>query len=147
MGKKTSVEVFGIKFDRTRTLLEILGHKSKTSINRIVERHGSLENFVKFRLKVNTDDEAKALLMSKLNEGAFAKTAEGAEMEEGAAQTHDMHALGSDAVLRELIGLAISDFVFGKNDDRIAQCLAKNEDSRDINSIKKALILETSHHG
>lgn len=68
MGISKKINVFNLDFKNIKALTDLLGYKAPQSLNRIAFKYGTLENMVKIRLRVNTDEQARSKLLELLEQ-------------------------------------------------------------------------------
>ena len=68
MGISKKINVFNLDFKNIKALTDLLGYKAPQSLNRIAFKYGTLENMVKIRLRVDTDEQARSKLLELLEQ-------------------------------------------------------------------------------
>lgn len=117
------LEVFGLKFDTFKELLELCGYTSLMSVNQAIKRYGSLEAFIKNRLKIQDDEEA-AKQLKHLQELARAKSVR-----------------ESDPAIDKLISVAIERLLFSSDADAtITAVKGLYNDARSADELKQTLL-------
>lgn len=68
MPKKVSINVYGLQFESLSALCKVLGYNTNVSSAFISKRYGTIEQLIKVRLRVNTDEQAKAKLLELMGQ-------------------------------------------------------------------------------
>ena len=117
------IEVFDLKFDTFKELLELCGYTSLMSVNQAIKRYGSVEAFIKKRLKIQDDVEASKQL-KHLQELARAKTVR-----------------ECDPAIDKLMSMAIERLLFSSDADAtIVAVKGLYNDARSADELKQTLL-------
>ena len=68
MPKKVSINVYGLQFESLSALCKVLGYNTNVSSAFISKRYGTIEQLIKVRLRVNTDEQAKQKLLELMGQ-------------------------------------------------------------------------------
>lgn len=117
------IEAFGLQFSTLKELLDCVGYGSLTSRHQLVKRHGSIEAFIKMRLKTD-DDAIAAQKLRHLQDAVHAKTFR-----------------PSDPAIDKLISMGIERLLFSSDADAtIAAVKGLYNDARSADELKQTLL-------
>ena len=117
------IEAFGLQFSTLKELLDCVGYGSLTSRHQLVKRHGSIEAFIKMRLKTD-DDAVAAQKLRHLQDAVHAKTSRPA-----------------DPAIDKLISMGIERLLFSSDADAtIVTVKGLYNDARSADELKQTLL-------
>ena len=117
------IEAFGLQFSTLKELLDCVGYGSLTSRHQLIKRHGSIEAFIKMRLKTD-DDAVAAQKLKHLQDAAHAKTSRPA-----------------DPAIDKLISMGIERLLFSSDADAtITAVKGLYNDARSADELKQTLL-------
>ena len=118
MPKKQPINVYGFAFDTLSDLTTLLGYKGKRAKNQLIEIYGSLEQMVKTRFRVQSDDQARLMLQKLINDATGVKGINAAQKTE----TQDANATHTDDDVSKCVKAYIKDLI-NKGDDNVLDAL------------------------
>lgn len=118
-----TITVFGIEFQSISHLCSVLKYKNRKSENVIKKNFGSFEDFVKMRLHVTNNNDAKFLLKRACDE-----------------YVRNLVSSDEDHILAQLKSIAINNFILNKESKLIIKNLLDVfNDKRTVDDVIKQL--------